>query len=114
MLATFGFGEFGQQQGQFDVLERGEHGDEVVHLEDEADVARAPVGQLAAGHVRDLIAGHADSPARRNVETAQQIEQSGLARPARPHEGHEIALVDVKIQALQDVDVLIAASVGFV
>ena len=99
---------------QFDVLKRGQHRDEVVHLEDETDVARAPVGQLAAGHVRDFIAGHADGATRGNIEAAQQIEQSRLARAARPHEGHEIALIDIKVQALQDVDVLIAAAVGFV
>ena len=114
MLAAFGLGKLGQQQGQFDVPERREHGDEVVHLEDETDMARAPVGQLAAGHVRDFIAGHTDGAARGNIEAAQQIEQSGLARAARPHEGHKIALIDVKIQALQDVDVLVAAAVGFV
>ena len=39
--------EPGQQQRQLDVLEGGEHRDQVVHLEHEAHVARAPRGELA-------------------------------------------------------------------
>jgi hypothetical protein len=114
VLATFRFRKLRQQQGQLDVLKRREHRDEVVHLEDEADVARAPVGQFPARHVRDFIARHADGAARRNIEAAQQVEQRGFARAARPHEGHEIAAVDVQVESLQDVDVLIAAAVGFI
>src|SRR5689334_3580506 len=33
-----------QQQGKLDVLQRGQHRDQVVELEDETDVARAPLG----------------------------------------------------------------------
>ncbi len=56
MLAPFRFRQLGENQRQLDVLKRGEHGDQVVHLEDEAHVPRAPLRQLAAGHVGDLIA----------------------------------------------------------
>ena len=45
--AALGLGEFGEQKRQLDVLKRGEHGNEVVHLEDEADVAGAPFGEIA-------------------------------------------------------------------
>src|SRR5262245_41969239 len=35
-----------QQQRQLDVLERGQHRDQVIELEDVADVARAPAGEI--------------------------------------------------------------------
>ena len=114
MLAAFGFREIREQQRQLDVLKRGEHRDEVVHLEDEADVAGPPLGQLVGGHVRDFVAGDGDAAVRRDIEAAQQIEQGGLARAAGPHEGHEIAFVDVEIQALQHLDLFAAAAVGLV
>jgi acyl-CoA thioesterase-1 len=46
VLAPLGLGELGQQERQLHVLERGEHRNQVVHLEDEPHVARAPSGQL--------------------------------------------------------------------
>src|ERR1019366_3341968 len=56
------------------------------------------------GHVRDFVAGHGDASPRGNVESAEQVQQCGLAGSAGPHEGDEIALVNVEIQPLQYVD----------
>ena len=50
-----------QQQRQLDVLERGEHRHQVVELEDEADVRRAPRGELRLGELRDVDAGDVDA-----------------------------------------------------
>ena len=61
VLAPLGFGELGEEQRQLDVLKGREHGDEVVHLEDEADVACAPLGELTGGHVRDFVASDGDA-----------------------------------------------------
>src|SRR5882762_7245596 len=114
VLAALGLGEFCEKQGQLDVLKGGEHGDEVVHLKDEADMARAPLRELVAGHVRDFIAGHGDAAVRGDVEAAKQIEQRGLAGAAGAHEADEVAFVHVQIEALQDLDFFAAATVSFV
>src|SRR5215470_110043 len=50
VLAPLGLRQARQEQRQLDVLERGEHGNQVVHLEHEPYVTRAPGRQLAPGH----------------------------------------------------------------
>src|SRR6266705_813531 len=49
-----------QQQRQLDVALGGEHRHEVVELEHEADVVRAPAGELAAAELIDAAAADAD------------------------------------------------------
>ena len=60
---------------------------------------------------RDLVPGHGDAARAGHVEAAEQVQQRGLAGAARAHEGHEVALVDVEVHALQDVQLLAAAPV---
>ena len=62
----------------------------------------------------DLIARDGNGARGRHVEAAEQIEQRGLSRAARAHESHEVALVDVEIQALQDVNLFATAAVGLI
>src|ERR1700684_30713 len=109
--AALGLRELGEQQRQLDVLKRSENGDQVVHLKYEAHVARAPFGELAAGHMSDFIAGHGDAAVGGYVQSAEQIEQGGLARAARAHESDELALVHVKIEPRQYVNLPAAALV---
>ena len=114
MLAARGAREPREQQREFNVLVRREHRDEVVHLKDEAHVAGAPFGELAGRHVGDLIARHGNRAGGGNVEAAQEIEQRGFSGAARPHEGDEVALIHVQIQALQHLNLLAAPPVGLV
>ena len=114
VLAALGFRELGQQQRQLDVLKRSEHGNQVVHLENESDMARAPLGELAAGHVRDLVAGDGNAAFRGHVQAAEEIEQRSLAGAAGAHEGDELALVHVEIQTLQNMNYFAAAAVGLI
>jgi len=44
-------------QRQLDVLKRGEHRHQVVELEDEADIGRAPGREIGIGEARDVDAG---------------------------------------------------------
>ena len=46
--AAFGAGEFGEEEGEFDVFEGAEDGDEVVELEDVADADKAAADAPAA------------------------------------------------------------------
>ena len=54
VLAALRLRELRQQQRQLDVLERRQHRDQVVELEDEPDVPRAPRGERALGQAADL------------------------------------------------------------
>ena len=60
--------------------------------------------ELADVHAADL-----HRPAGRRIEPADQVEQRRLARPGRAHQRQEVALRDVEVDALQDVDALAAA-----
>src|SRR5438874_241147 len=94
VLAALFLGERGQQQRQLDVLERRQHGNQVVELKDEADVARAPRGQRAFREAADLGAADANRAARGTIDAGQQVEQRRLARSRRPHQPEEIAFGD--------------------
>src|ERR1700731_4682134 len=68
--------------------------------------------ELAAGELVDAAAAHADLPGARLVETADQIEQRGLAGTGRTHQSDEVALGDVQGELVQDFDFLLAALVN--
>ena len=89
-----------QQQRQLDVLLGRQHRQQVVELEDEPDVLRAPLRQLAAAERADGHAADLDRAAGRRVEAADQIEQRGLAGSRRTHQREEIALRDFEVDAL--------------
>ena len=67
VLLALGSGEVGQQQRQLDVALGGEHGQQVVELEDEADVARAPAAEPASGEAVDPLAADLDRALRVGV-----------------------------------------------
>src|SRR3984893_16227761 len=87
---------------------------EVVHLEDEADVTCPPCGEIAGGHVGDVVAGYGDAAARWHIQATEQIEQGGFAGAAWPHEGDKFSLADVEIESLQDVNLLATATIRLV
>lgn len=62
----------------------------------------------------DLIPIDGHRTRGRRVETAQEIEQGGFAGTARSHEGHELALLDVEVEALKDIDCFAAAAVDLI
>ena len=76
--------QFCQQQRQLDVLRRGQHRHEIVELEDEADIRGAEARELALRQGVDALPRHMDLPAVGMVDTAEQIEQCGLAGPDGP------------------------------
>ena len=103
-----------EQQRQLDVLLGRQHGQEVVELEDEADVLRAPLRELTAAQGAHGHTVHFDGASRWRVEAADQIEQRGFARSRRAHQREEIAFRDFQVDAFQDVDALAAAGEMFV
>ena len=61
---------------------------QVVVLEDEADVPVAEVGQLALGQGERVLAVEADGAGGRPVEGAEDVQQRALAGAGRPHDRH--------------------------
>ena len=61
-----------------------EHRHQVVELEDESDVRRAPGREIALGQTRDVDAADLDRPARRLVDAGDQIESVDLPEPEGP------------------------------
>ena len=114
VLAARGSREPREKERELNILVRSENRDEVVHLKDEANVAGAPFGELAGRHVGDLIARHGNGAGGGDVEAAEEIEQGGFSGAARPHESHEVALIHVQIEALQDLNLLATPPVGLV
>ncbi len=104
--------EVGKQQRQFDILLRVEHRHQVVELEHEADMVAAPGRQLAAAEAVDALALDLDLAAGGAVETADEVEQGGLAGTGGTHEGNEVAALDLQVDAVQDLHLLRAALIG--
>ena len=67
-------------QRELDVLEDGVLLDQVVRLEDEAEVAAADLGELVVVEPGDVAAAQEVLAAGRAVEAAQQVEHRALAR----------------------------------
>src|SRR6185369_5084843 len=114
MLATLRLGKLGQQQRQLDVLKRREHRNEVVHLEDKADVTRAPGCELASREVRDLVACNSNGSCAGQIDATKKIQQGAFAGSAWPHEGDELAGRHVQIQTLKNMDRFTTALISLI
>ncbi len=87
------------EQWQAHVLLGGEGGEQIVELKDEADFAAAHDCDFVVTQFRQRLAGQGDLAVARVVEAAEQMEQGGLARTGRPHDGDELAFVDDETHA---------------
>ena len=86
------------------VLERGELRQQVVELEDEADLPVAELRQPRGVHRRHVDAVEGDRAGRRGVERPQDLEQRRLADPrGADHRGH-LAGREVEVEPPQHVD----------
>ena len=106
-----------EQQRQLDVLLRREHRDQIEALEHEADVARAPVRQLAAFHLLEVLARDRELAAVRAIEPADQVEQRRLARARRPQQRQQFPGPHVEVHVVQrreDAEALTAAGIAVV
>ena len=91
----------GDQRRYHHVLQRRELRQELVELEDEADVLVAESGQLLATEAARLRAVYNEAPAIRRVQRADNLEQGGLARAAGAYDRHDLARVDGQVDSLQ-------------
>ena len=113
-LRRFGPVEVREEQRQLDVLRGRQHRDQVVGLEDETDVAGAPLRQRLARLGGDVDAVHVHRSGGRLIQPAQDVQQRRLAGAARAHERDEFAAFDVEAETPEHVNFLTAAVVAFV
>ena len=105
-------GQVREQQRQLDVPLGGQHGQQVVELEHEADIGGAPGRQLAAPELVDAPPVDLDRARRGAIEPADQVQERGLPGSRRAHERHEVAVRDVEVDAMEHLDRLAASVIG--
>ena len=86
---------------QFDIAEGVDARQQVELLEHEADLAVAQARQAVGVEALDRRAGEPVVAAGRPIEAADQVHEGGLARAGRPHDGDEIARLDVERHAVE-------------
>jgi hypothetical protein len=102
----------GEVDGEDNVLEDGEGGEELEELEDDADVGAAPASEFVLAHVVDRLTSDEDLAAGRAVDAGDQVKQSGFPGAGGTDDADELALVDVERDLLEDGDVLGAGAIG--
>ena len=98
---------------QPDVFSRGEGWEQVVELEDEADLAAAQAGELVVAQLGERLVVEVDLAGGRDIQPAKQVEQGGLAGAGWPHDGDEFAALNGKINGIEGGDGDFAHAVGF-
>jgi hypothetical protein len=93
------------------VFARGQARDQVVELEHEADVVAAEARQLAVAGLGQVLAVVPDVAVRGHVETAQDVQERGLAAAGRAEQHHELAGIQIEIDAAQGVDLDLAHAI---
>ena len=84
---------FQKQKRILDVLRRGQHRKKIEGLKDETDFLRAQVGQLIGTERRRVPIVDENSSGTRPVDTAQQVQQSGLSASGAARNGEKIPLL---------------------
>ena len=108
-FAAFGRLDLGiVHEGQLDILDGCGLGQEVIVLEDEANLAVAELGTLVLAHlayghtVEEVFAG------RGSVETSELVEQGGFAGTRGALNGDELAFINLEGHPAEGVDNLVA------
>ena len=96
----------GEVQHDQDVLQAGQERDQVVELEDEADLVQPQPAQVALqpAVVVDHLVIQADAAATRLGDGADHVQERALAGAARAKQPHDLARIDVEADGTQRVD----------
>jgi hypothetical protein len=86
----------GQFQGDLDILECGERGEQVEGLEDEADIPGSKPCAVFLGKTGELRLSDLDRPAGGLVESGHDPEQGGLAGSRGANNGRHLSWLDRK------------------
>ena len=91
--------DHGRQHG---VLQGGELGQQVIELEDEADLLVTQVGAMPGAQAPGVLAGDADRALGRAVQQTQDVEQGGLPGAGGAHEREPLPGAELEVDAVQD------------
>ena len=94
------------------VFPHGQVRDEVVHLEDVAQMAAAVEGQGLLVHIGHTLAVDENVAGVGAVDAAQDVEQRGLAGAGRPQQHAEFAFFHDQVDAFQHLDPVFTAAKG--
>src|SRR5437868_2032260 len=86
----------------------------MIKLKHKANVPRSPAGQLRLRHGRDQLIAYENLSLAGDIEPRNQIQERGLARTARSHQGQELSFGHIEAQPIEDVDLFAAAREEFV
>ena len=100
-------------QRQFHVFQSRQVGDQVVKLKDKSDVIPAVSRQLFGAIFRNILPIHQHFSFGGGIHTSQDIQHRGLAGAAGPHDHHELALLDLKLDAVHSPDLHFAHFIYF-
>ena len=92
-----------EKHHELDVLQRGEHGHEIVRLEDEPDPVAPDIGQARLRQVGELPVFDGDDSLVGCIEASDEVQQRRLAGAGRTSDRGEFALLDRQIQASERV-----------
>ncbi|MPL92315.1 hypothetical protein SDC9_38413 [bioreactor metagenome] len=95
-----------------DIADRIEIAEQLIALEDEAEMLAPQPGERVGVEHADILAGKAVAAGTRPVETAQNVHQRRLARARGADDRDELARPDIEIDVAQDGDRLLAGQEG--
>ncbi|XXY35109.1 hypothetical protein WMF04_30945 [Sorangium sp. So ce260] len=102
----------GEVQGQLDVLERAQHGNQVERLEDEAHVGVPEATERRSPERRQGHTGHLERAGVRPVDAAEQVQEGALAAPRGTADGDQLPGSDVQIERIHRPDLLGTSAVA--
>src|SRR5690606_6708767 len=95
-------------QGEADVLDHAQLGDQMKALEHEAQLPEPDVAQRVVVEVADLHPVKEVVASRRPVEAAEHVEHRALARAAGSHDRPEAAALEMPVHSVEGPDLLAA------
>ena len=102
-----------QLNGQDDVLPHRQDGYQVVGLEHEADLPSAEDGEGLVLHGEDVPALHLHPAPGGPVQSAEHVQQRGLAGAGCAHDGEEFPRLDFQVHAVQGPHLVFSCSIVF-
>jgi len=99
---ALGMGNADQLEGEFDVFENGQGGEEVEELEDGADLGASESGETLGIELGELGGADANGSGVGAVDASEAIQEGGFATAGGSHEGDAFAGVDVEGYAAED------------
>src|SRR5262249_18337544 len=91
-------------QREQNVLLRGERGQELEKLKDDADMLATPASELVLAHLAHLAPREDDAPAGGPVDASQEVEQRRLAAAGWAFDSEERLRRDGEGEIFQDAD----------